>query len=177
MRREGRYGGYPWSRSHSDNPHNSNENNSGSGNQQDLEMKRRNKFQQRFNRSRNGNKSAIDPNKTIDSLFDDSYLMDTVDDEGKIVAVGGPSQAIDTFPRMPSPTSNRNIRRSTGAGVTVKTDIVVEVDEELGMSGGSASSSMSKETHSYPTFTPRDIQNRVERHASAYAWKPSDHNQ
>lgn len=103
--------------------------------------------------------------------------MDTVDDEGKIVAVGGPSQAIDTFPRMPSPTSNRNIRRSTGAGVTVKTDIVVEVDEELGMSGGSASSSMSKETHSYPTFTPRDIQNRVERHASAYAWKPSDHNQ
>lgn len=168
MRRDGRYGGYPWSRSRSDNPHNSNENTSGSDNQHDLEMKRRNK---RFNRSRTGDGGSVDPDKTIDSLFDDSYLLTTVDDEGKHNAdAAGPSHTIDTVARMPS---SRDARRSTGVGVTVKTDIVVEVDEELGMSAGSGSSSLSKDAHSYPSFTPQDTQNRVERHASAYAWKPS----
>lgn len=175
MRREGRYGGYPWSRSHSDNPHNSNENNSGSGGQQDLEMKRRNKFQQRFNRSRTGNGSGVDPDKTFDSLFDDSYLLNTVDDESKHApGAAGPSHTIDTVARMPSPTSSRDTRHSTGVGVTVKTDIVVEVDEELGMLRGSGSSSLSKDVHSYPTFTPQNDKNRVDRHASAYAWKPSN---
>ena len=172
MRREGRYGGYPWSRSHSNNPHNSNENNSGSGNQ--LEMKRGSKFQQRFNRSRTGNGSGVDLDKTIDSLFDDSYLLTTVDDEGKHAAgAAGPSHTIDTVDRMPSPTTSRDTHRSTGVGVTVKTDIVVEVDEELGMSGGSGSSSLSKDA-SYPVFTPQNDTNRVERHASTYAWKASN---
>ncbi|GAM37335.1 hypothetical protein TCE0_023r07175 [Talaromyces pinophilus] len=174
MRREGRYGGYPWSRSHSSNPHNSNENNSGSSNQQDLEMKRGNKFQKRFNRSRTANGSGIDPDKTIDSLFDDSYLLTTVDDEGKHAAgAAGPSHTIDTVARMPSPTNSGDTRRSTGVGVTVKTDIVVQVDEELGMSGGSGSSS-STDAHSYPMFTPQNEKSRVERHMSAYAWKASN---
>lgn len=133
-------------------------------------MKRRNKL---FNRSRTGNGSGIDPDKTIDSLFDDSYLLNTVDDEGKHVdGAAGPSNTIDTVASMPS---SRNTRRSTGVGVTVKTDIVVEVDEESGMSGGSGSSSLSKDVHSYPAFTSRNTQNQVERHASAYAWKPSNH--
>lgn len=138
-------------------------------------MKRGNKFQQRFNRSRTGNGSGVDPDKTIDSLFDDSYLLTTVDDENKHAAgAAGPSHTVNTVARMPSPTSSRATRRSTGVGVTVKTDIVVEVDEELGMSGGSGSSSLSKDAHSYPTFTPQDVQSRVERHASAYAWKSSN---
>lgn len=167
MRRDGRYGGYPWSRSRSDNPHDSNENSSGSGNQQDLEMKRGNK---RFNRSRTGNGSGVDPDKTIDSLFDDSYLLTTVDDEVKhIPSAAGPSHTIDTIAHMPSP---RDPRHSNGAGVTVKTDIVVEVDKEFGMSGGSGPTSLSKDARSYPTFTPQDTKNRVERHASAYAWRP-----
>lgn len=139
-------------------------------------MKRGNKFQQRFNRSRTGNGSGVDPDKTIDSLFDDSYLLTTVDDEGKNVTTNaaGPSHTIDTVARMPSPTSSRDTRHSTGVGITVKTDIVVEVDEELGMAGGSGSSSLSKDAHSYPTFTPQNSKNRVERHASAYALKTSN---
>jgi hypothetical protein len=138
-------------------------------------MKGRNKFQQRFNRSRTGNSSRVDPGKTIDSLFDDSYLLTTVDDESKHVAgVAGPSHTIDTIATMPSPTGSRDTRHSTGVGVTVKTDIVVQVDEELGMSQGSGPSSLSKDGHSYPTFTPQDDKSRVERRASAYAWKPSN---
>lgn len=138
-------------------------------------MKRGSKFQQRFNRSRTGNGSGVDPDKTIDSLFDDSYLLTTVDDEGKHAAgAAGPSHTIDTVARMPSPTSSRDTRRSNGVGVTVKTDIVVEVDEELGMSGGSGSSSLSTDAHSYPMFTQQNDKSRVERHASAYAWKASN---
>ncbi|EED15929.1 hypothetical protein TSTA_010470 [Talaromyces stipitatus ATCC 10500] len=177
MRREGRYGGYPWSRSHSDNPHNSNENNSGSSGQH--ELKRQNKFQQRFNRSR----SAVDPDKTFDSMFDDSYLLTTVDDDKDSSnrhangTVGPSSHTIDTIARMTSPASindNRNTRLSTGVGVTVKTDIVVEVDEEMGMSPRSRGlSPLPKNAQPYPTFTPQDDQHRVERQALAYAWKPA----
>ncbi|EEA22307.1 hypothetical protein PMAA_060860 [Talaromyces marneffei ATCC 18224] len=173
MRREGRYGGYPWSRSHSSNPHNSNENSSSSG-QQEIEMKRGNKFQQRFNLSRTDG-SRVDPDKTFDSLFDDSYLLNTVDDESKHVpSAAGPSHTINLVARMPSPVNSRDTRHSTGVGVTVKTDIVVEVDEELGMSRGSESSSQSKDGHLYPTFTLQDDQSWVERHASAYVWKTSN---
>lgn len=105
-------------------------------------------------------------------------MNDDKDNSSKHVngAAGPSSHTIDTIARMSSPTNindSRNTRLSTGAGVTVKTDIVVEVDEEMGMSRHNGGPSLPKNAQSYPTFTPQDDKNRVERHASAYAWKPS----
>lgn len=181
LRRDGRYGGYPWSRSHSENAQNNHGNSNGAQDSNHHEMKRRGKFQQRFNKGH----GAVDPDKTFGSLFDDSVMLTTVDDDKTCVSEGnsrsadaaGPSNTINAIACMPSTSSPKNFSRtsrlSTNVSVTVKTDIVVEVDEEMGSPCASRSSPipMPTDAHSYPTFTPQDDRNRVEMHASAYAWK------
>lgn len=113
MRREG---GYPWSRSPqaSNQQHGENSNSTGQH-----EMKPRS-----FSRA----KARRDPDK---SLFDDSCLLTTVDDEDKITLQqpgAGPSSSTNKDNNEAG--YDGSIRPSGRNGVTVKTDIIVEVDED-----------------------------------------------
>ncbi|OKL58500.1 hypothetical protein UA08_06293 [Talaromyces atroroseus] len=142
MRRDG---GYPWSRSHSSNNQNySNDENSA----EQHELKPRG-----FNRN-----SRRDPDK---SLFDDSCLLTTYNDEvgNGIQRTGIPPSSIDNNNAMIARGGN-NPRNTGGVAVTVKTDIVVEVDEEM-----SIRSPVNE--HVGPSSPRENSQNR----ASTYSFK------
>lgn len=155
MRREGRYGGYPWSRSHSSNNEN---NNNSSSNEGKSRWAKKSKLL-------NISKKSPSP----DDLFDS--VIETEADSEKLVDVS-PNPNLDqpqhigqegsahgnSIPLMPrnKPSSSRTL---ASGGVTVKTDIVVKVDEE---------------SHIPPRETPspfaRGDGKQIDQRASAFAW-------
>lgn len=171
MRREGRYGGYPWSRSHSSNNDNNNNNNSVSG-------RGNNRWGKKY-KLPNMPKNIRSP---TDDLFD-SVIENEGGESEKLVFdnhhnhnhnyhqqhnIGQEESAdgnsIPLMPRLSNNNNNNNNKPSSSrtlasGGVTVKTDIVVKVDEESRIS---------------PIETPlspigRGDGERIEQRASAFA--------
>jgi hypothetical protein len=113
MRREG---GYPWSRSHSSN-NQGNSNDENSAGQHEMKPGA-------FNRR----DSFVRPRDPDKSLLDDTCPLTTFHDE-----VENGNQQIGSIGLSNANRSHNgnNTRNSNGVNVTVKTDIVVQVDEEM----------------------------------------------
>ncbi|KAH8689186.1 hypothetical protein BGW36DRAFT_433950 [Talaromyces proteolyticus] len=151
MRREGRYGGYPWSRSHSSNNENSNSNSN----------------------NRRG-KARTGPSHDSDDILVSIPEIET-EDEKNFVNERIRHENEDSFavrardiPLLPrnsiKPSSSR--RTIGGGSVTVKTDIVVKVDEE----------SRHSLTETTTEVFPRGERERErgERQMSVFAWTSND---
>ncbi|CRG89917.1 hypothetical protein PISL3812_06956 [Talaromyces islandicus] len=148
MRREGRYGGYPWSRSHSSN--NENNNNNGCGNEGKNRWARKPKLP-------NIPKKIPSPDDLFDSVIETEGESEKPVDGNHHQHIGREEFANgnSSIPLMPynKPSSSRTL---ASGGVTVKTDIVVKVDEEGYVPA--------------PGPFARGDGERIDQHASAFTW-------